>query len=76
MADPPATQPVPTVATLNELGEGTFPGYVGLRFVHAAAGLVRADSSRAAVPGGNSLLADGVGRIDLGCALSQANWPI
>lgn len=43
MADSHATQPVPTVSFLNEIGVGKFPGYVGLRFVHASAGLVRAE---------------------------------
>ncbi len=35
--------PVPTIDALNQLGVGTFPGYVGLRFTHAERGLVRAE---------------------------------
>lgn len=43
MADAHPTQPVPTVELLNEIGVGKFPGLVGLRFVHAEAGLLRAE---------------------------------
>ena len=48
MAEPRATQPVPTVELLNEIGVGKFPGHVGLRFTHAEAGVVRAEMDVAA----------------------------
>lgn len=35
--------PVPTIEALNQLGVGSFPGYVGLRVTHAERGLVRAE---------------------------------
>lgn len=43
MSDDRATAAVPTVEFLNEIGVGKFPGQVGMRVVHAAQGLLRAE---------------------------------
>lgn len=44
MSDEPAVSPgLPGLDVWNAMGEGNFPGYVGLRFVHVSVGLVRAE---------------------------------
>ena len=41
--EPVASVGLPGLEFWNELGDGKFPGYVGMRIVHVEAGLVRAE---------------------------------
>ncbi|MFB9993052.1 PaaI family thioesterase [Deinococcus oregonensis] len=39
----PSTRPLPTTEELNAQGEGMLPGLIGIRFMHAEAGLMRSE---------------------------------